>query len=211
MGLFLSMSGIMGSDEDSVVAALRTYAEDHEGSLQLTALALDDDGCLVVSGGVGGVTVLYPGDYFDWDNAAQHLSRRLGKPVFSFHIHDGDLWMYILYENGQIVDQFNPLPDYWEELDDEERRSWKGNANEVASRIPGLMPEQIARYLVPWDDDVLETAQRRKAYPKDMFCYGDDWQLVDFMSKLGLDYPIDDRGAPHGTTYRFECHSGDVN
>ena len=211
MGLFLSMSGVVGGSEDSVVDALRTYAEENEGSLEEEELTTEDNGCLVISEGTGGVTVLYPGDFFDWDSAAQYLSKRLRQPVFSFHIHDGDLWMYSLYQNGEVVDQFNPVPDYWQELEDEERQSWKGNANAVARRVPGLAPEQIARYLVQWGDEVFEAAQRKKAYLTDQFYYGDDWQLVDFMGKLGLDYPVDDRGSPHGVTYRFKCKSGEAS
>jgi hypothetical protein len=142
------------------------------------------------------VTVLYPPDFFDWDSAAKYLSKQVGHPVFSFHIHDGDLWMFSLFENGEVVDQFNPVPDYWQELEDEERRSWQGNATVVAHRVPGLAPEHISKYLVQWDDEVFDSAARKKAYPTDQFFYGDDWQLVDFVGKLGLDYPVDDRGVP---------------
>lgn len=209
MGLFLSMSGVVRGVEDSVVDALRKYAEENEGSLDKRALTTEDDGCLVVSEGTGGVTVLYPGDFFDWEDISQYLSRQLSRPVFSFHIHDGDLWMYLLFENGECVDQFNPVPEYWQELDDDERRSWQGNATEVARRIAGLAPEQISKYLVQWGDDVFEAAERKKAYLSDEFYYGDDWQLVDFMGKLGFDYPVDDQGAPHGITYLFRCKSGD--
>src|SRR5262245_29586847 len=211
MGLFLSMSGVVGGNKDSVVDALRTYAEDNDGSLEQAELTTEDDGCLVTSEGTGGVTVLYPGHFFDWDSAAQYLSKRLRKPVFSFHIHDSDLWMYSLYQNGEVVDRFNPLPDYWQELEDDERRSWQGDAAEVARHVPGLAPEQIANYLVPWGDEVFEASERKKAYPTDRFCFGDDWQLDDFMRTVGLDIPIDDRGAPHGVTYRLKCESGEAS
>lgn len=210
MGNFLSMSGIVGST-DNVVDALRKYAENFDGSLEDAELTTDDEGCLVVLEGLGGATVLYPSDFFDWDDATQYLSQQLRKPVFSFHIHDGDLWMYSFYEDGEVVDQFNPVPDYWGELEDHERQTWQGNATEVARRILGLAPEQIARYLVQWGDEVFEAAERKKAYPTDQFYYGDDWQLVDFMGKLGLSYPVDDQGAPYGITYRFECKPGEAS
>ncbi len=208
MGLFLAMSGVISADEDAVVVALRAYAETNNGLLEAEELTTEDNGCLVISEGVGGVTVLYPGDFFDWDGASEFLSERLGRPVFSLHIHDGDLWMYQLYDHGGIVDKFNPIPDYWGELDDYDRHTWLGDATAVAGLIPGLLPEQIAEYLVQWND-LLDSKERQKAYPSDQFYYEDDWQLVDFMGKLGLDFPIDDRGAPHGVTYRFECKSQD--
>jgi hypothetical protein len=203
MGQFLSMSGVVGGDEDSVVDALRAYAQATDSKLENADLTLDDYGCLVVSSGTGGVTVLYPGDFFDWDDAAKYLSKQLRRPVFSFHIHDSDFWMYSLFDKGEIVDQFNPLPDYWQELKDEERQTWYGNPAVVAQKVPGLAPEQIFNYLIQWDDEVTESAARKKAYPTDQFFYGDDWQLVDFMDKLGFDFPIDDQGLPHGVTYRF--------
>jgi hypothetical protein len=203
MGQFLSMSGVVRGRDDAVVEALRQFAEENNGSLKPASLTIEDKGCLVVSPGTGGVTVLYPGNFFSWDSASQFLSDRLETPVFSFHIHDSDLWMYSLFEDGEFVDQFNPVPDYWRPIDEDERQSWRGNAVEVARRIPGLKPAEIARYLVPWGDDVLEATERAKAYPTDRYYYGDDSQLVDFMGKVGLAYPIDDRGAAHGTTYRF--------
>jgi hypothetical protein len=210
MGQFLSMSGVIDSDEQSVVDALRAFAEENGGSLSEADLTLDDAGCLALSEGLGGVTVLYPADFLGWDRASDFLSRRLGKPAFTFHIHDSDLWMYSLFENGGVVDQFNPIPDYWAELDEDEQQTWRGNAAEVARRVPGLAPDQISNYLVPWSVEMSTAAVRRKAYPADRYYYGDDWQLLDFMDKLGLDFPIDDRGQPHGVTYRFECESGDV-
>jgi hypothetical protein len=205
------MSGVVNGDEDSVVDALRAYAEDHEGMLENADLTTEDDGCLVVSSGAGGVTILYPGDFFDWDSVSKYLSLNRGRPVFSFHIHDGDLWMYSLFDDGEIVDKFNPLPAYWQELEDDERLSWQGNATVVARQVPGLAPENISKYLVQWNDEVFDSAARKKAYPTDHFFYGDDWQLVDFMGKLGLDYPVDDRGVPHGVTYRFMCKAGEAS
>ena len=180
MGLFLAMSGIIGCTEDSVIHALRLYAEENGGSLEEVVLSMNDEG-------------------------------RLAQYLFSLHIHDGNLWMYVLYENGEIVDQFNPVPDYWQELDEAERLSWRGNVSEIVKRVPHLKQEQIANYLVQWGDEVFESDERKKAYPTDQYYYGDDWQLVDFMKQLKLDFPIDDRGEPHGITFRFKCEpAGDV-
>ena len=72
--------------------------------------------------------------------------------VFALHIHDEDLWMYILFSNGERVDQFNPIPDYWNaSLPADERRAWAGSAAVVAQTWPGVAPESIDNYLFEWD------------------------------------------------------------
>src|SRR5688572_28932335 len=160
MGMFLSMSGVIGGQPEEVRAALEQFARLRQGSLVAESLDTDNDECLVICPGKGGVTVMYPSAFMAWDHGSEFLSRQLGKPVFMFHIHDSDFWMYAFYENGEVVDQFNPMPDYWEELDDEERDSWKGSAAAVARRVPGLAEEQIARYLIRWGEELLESSER---------------------------------------------------
>ena len=204
MGTFLSMSGVVGADEDSVIAALEDFTGRRRGSIvEAPDLTVDDEGCLVVTTDAGGVTLLYPRNFMQWDECSAALSRTLGKPVFSFHIHDGDFWMYQLYESGSIVDQFNPVPDYWGEMDDDDPNAWCGNAEEVARCVPGVKPEQITNYLIRWRIEMLGASTVQKAYPTDKYGYGCDWQLVDFLQKLGFDFPLGDDGSPMGTTYRF--------
>jgi hypothetical protein len=163
------MSGVVGASEEAVLAALHDYAVDRRGSMDDAELTLHDAGCLVISECFNGVIVLYPDGFLGWDDAAGYLSARLNTPVFSFHIHDSDLWMYLLFERGEVVDQFNPMPDYWGELDADERRTWAGNPTEVAKCVPGLSVARIWKYLVPWDDEVFEADRRTKAYPTDRF------------------------------------------
>jgi len=209
MGLFLSMSGAIVSEHSQVEAALREYAVCHDGEMREEPLTPEDDECLIITEDVGGVTVVYPGDFIGWDAVSESLSKDLRKPVFSFHIHDGDFWMYVLFDDGSVVDRFNPVPDYWGRAGEEDCAQWQGNTREVARRVPGLSAESVSKYLIRWDDEVFESAERTKAYPDDEFCYGDDWQLVDFMKRLGLSYPIGDHGDAFGTTYRFVCRVDD--
>jgi hypothetical protein len=48
----------------------------------------------------------------------------------------------------------------------------------------------------------LEKEDIPKAYPTDEFAQ-EDWQLLDFMKKLKLPYPIDDDGNPKGQVYKL--------
>ena len=55
------------------------------------------DNLLITGGENGAVTVLYPKNFVGWVEGSNHLSASLGVPVVSLHIHDGDLWLYVLF------------------------------------------------------------------------------------------------------------------
>lgn len=189
MGMFLSMTSVVGKTKDEVANSLIKYAGRAGGGFEKADLSIDHYNCCVLEEANGNTTIFNPYAYLEWDESSEFISRDLNTPVFSFHIHDGDLWMYALFVNGQTVDQFNPIPDYWDEnIGDEEIQSWKGNAATIVKYISSVRREDIERYLVRW---VLDAEESKKAYADDEFVQ-EDWQLLDFMRKLGLPYPLND-------------------
>jgi hypothetical protein len=198
MGTFLSLSGIIGKTQAEVAHSLANYARAEGGDLQSEVLQINDENCCVLKELNENTTILYPFGYIEWDRSTEFISKDLNAPVFSFHIHDGDLWMYVLFVNGELVDQFNPIPDYWEDISEEEINSWKGNAETLAKYIPRLDAGDVERYLLRWD---LDTDQQ-KAYESDRYL-NEDWQLIDFMNKLGLPLPMDEQGTSSGITYKL--------
>lgn len=203
MGLFLALTGIAGANADEVEKALAVYAAKMSGTLTPASPGSRPEDLLVIlEASKQMVTVMYPADFMNWDEASAYLSQSLQRPAFSFHIHDGDLWMYTFFVNGEGADCFNPTPEYWGDISDEEMHQWTGHGETLCRHWPNLKGEQIEKYLIHWDlDDVGQ--QDRKAYPDDKFCIGQDWQLCDFMRKLGLTYPIDDNGHRLGKSYTF--------
>ena len=200
MGMFLSLSGVIGKKHNEVVNSLTNYTKSVEGGLVPENLTTNDDNCCLIEETHGNTTIFYPCDYPEWDKSSEFISKELKAPVFSCHIHDGDLWMYVFYYDGQIVDQFNPIPDYWDEnISEEEVESWKGNASIIAKYISGLNQKDIENYLVRWD---LDAEDNSKAYPNHEF-ENEDWQLSDFMKKVGLPYQIDENGNPKGQSYKL--------
>lgn len=199
MGLFLSASGIVSPDGKAVRDAITAYVANTGGTFEPCAGTTDDRNIGVLQATDATTTILYPDGFTDWDDLSKFLSLELKKPVFSFHIHDGDLWMFVAFDRGKEVAWFNPIPDYWEQIDNTERNLWAGNAQSVASLIPDLAAASIERYFVPWTDEVLATEQ--KAYDDDEFAIGVDWQLTDFMRRLGFVYPMDDTGTPTGESF----------
>jgi hypothetical protein len=202
MGEFLAMSGVAGRTRKDVARALREFASSKDGEMENAPAQAELFEHLIISGDEDGpVTVHYPSGFFGWDEASSFLSASLNAPVFSLHIHDGDLWMYVLFANGEEVDHFNPIPDYWSaEPSPEERSIWAGDAKIVA-RYWSVDPASVEKYLVTWD---LEDDDAGKAYESDQFPINECWQLTDFMRSVGLSYPIDDDGVIHGEWYRFQ-------
>jgi hypothetical protein len=187
MGLFLAVSGAVGVSEESAVSCLKNYAQQKNGDLCPDDGTTEFPDVLVTCSNKDRVTVVYPGDFLEWDDASRYLSEVLSCPVFSFHIHDGDLWMFTFFHKGKQVTQYNPTPEYWGEISDEEKEQWKGDAKLIASCIGNLKEADIVNYLKQWD---LEGDEGKKAYPDDEYPYVDCWQMCDFMKRIGLVYPI---------------------
>ncbi|WP_158826731.1 hypothetical protein [Mucilaginibacter lacusdianchii] len=103
-----------------------------------------------------------------------------------------------MFVSGEIKDQFCPIPDYWDDrVSQKEIERWKGNADTLVNYVPSVKKEAIENYLVRWDLD-----KEEKAYDDDEFT-NCDWQLVDFMRKLSLPYPIDENENVKGQTYKL--------
>ena len=110
--------------------------------------------------------------------------------------------MFLLFDKGRLVTQFNPLPEYWDDdISEEERASWRGDAATIAAHVPGITAGSIQPYFRHWDPDDEEPG---KAFPEDEFHYRDCWQLCDFLKRVGLRYPLDETGQALGDTYEFD-------
>jgi hypothetical protein len=202
MGLFLAASGVIGTDGAAVERSVCAFVNFHGGTFEPRPGTTDDPNIAVITQGGPNTTILYPRKFMGWDELSQHLSNDLQVPVFSFHIHDGDLWMFVLFDNGEKVMQFNPIPEYWEELDPADKAGWAGDAQAICQRIQSLCPDSINRYFVEWTDE--NCASGRKAYPDDEFAYGVDWQLTDFMRRVDLKYPVRNDGTLEGKTFHLQ-------
>lgn len=195
MGLFLAMSSVVGATRAEVESCVAAYVASRNGLLEVASSELSEDQEARLLETQAGVTFVYPDGFSEWDQLSAQLSVEVGKPVFSFHIHDGDLWMFVLFVDGEETVKFNPIPDYWEELEPEERATWLPSPDAVTQHVPGAKSERLAPYLVEWPVDGLPG----KAHPEDEFEFI-DWQVVDFMRELGFRYPEPGQGV----SYRFK-------
>ena len=201
MGNFISISGVIGKTQHEVMNSLATYAKSVKGELkQVDNIDSETANCCIINEANGNTSIFYPQWFNEFDAASKFISKDLNATAFALYIHDSDLWMYVFYNNGHEIDQFNPIPDYGGEgMSEEEIKSWKGDSYLIAKYVPYVKEDEIDKYLIRWG---LYNKEPIRAYPTDEYEQG-EWQLIDFMNKLKLPYPIDDRGKPIGTTYKI--------
>jgi hypothetical protein len=109
---------------------------------------------------------------------AAELSRAIGGPAIAFLEYDQAAWGYYLFNSGKMLDRFWNIPEVVEVPSSEFTADV-----ETVSRVFGARPESLAPYL----QHVTDSAG--KAFGDDEFALGDHWVRVDFMHRLGLQYP----------------------
>ena len=178
MGLFLQTAVVRNCDENTARTVLERLAPEKDWNLNVSE-------CRFVSNDKG-VQVLFNDWCSGYEEMAEVLSKEIGRDVLLLYIYDGDFWGYFFCENGVMLDQFMPIPDYFDEKNPVPDAS--GNAALIAERFH--VPEgDVAPYLTSWALDDLDGAET--AFKEDEFPFGDCWQMVDFAAKLGWPWPWD--------------------
>jgi hypothetical protein len=197
VGLFFSASAIYERKPTEVSCALAKFADKRNGAMVETGPKENSAEYLIIDCLKRNTFVMYPRDFFEWDRVSSFLSRELKTATLSLHVHDGDLWMYVLFVNGKVEDRFNPIPDYWAPISPRERAKWKGNTQKI-SKHWHVRADRVRKYLQFWSP----TGSGRRAYRGDKCTFGDPWQLIDFMKRLSLRYPVVEAGVS-GQLFEF--------
>ena len=187
MGLFLSMMACKTSNQKKVIDSLIECMSEKNIILksknETNHITGEENEFQVISIQKGWILV-FMSDVPD-EELAKNLSKKLNTPVFLFHIHNGDFWTYSLFITGELKDKHNPIPDYWKKINKKERQEWKGNP-EILAEIFNIPKESIEKYLIFWDDIEDED---KKAYSKDNYPIKNEWSMIDFQRKFGIEYP----------------------
>lgn len=178
MGLFLQTAIIPNCKEDAAKAAVRKVEQNTEFELIAADCQYKDYG--------NGVNILFNGSCFGYEGLAKALSKELEQPVLLLYIYDEDYWGYYLYEAGNERDCFNPMPDYFEEVSEQERKRVAGNGA-ILAKYFCVEEDAIKNYLTLWTEERMEH-YGEKAYPDDEFGQCDCWQMADFMKRIGFSY-----------------------
>jgi len=121
------------------------------------------------------------GDGFMGDLLAAELSRITAAPSIVFYEYDQATWGYALFEAGAESDRFWSIP----EVVEMDAALVRGTPARLSSLF-GVSHSDITPYLQHVDP---EFPEELKAFPEDEFALNDHWVRVDFMRRLGLEYP----------------------
>lgn len=194
MGLFLQTAIVPDCSETEVRNAVAAVAEKYSHELEAAGadesseyhiIELMPDDCRYQSA-ENGISILFNEDCIGYESLAGAISEELSKAVLLLYIYDGDYWGYFLYDKGLEIDRFVPMPDYFETVSADERRQMKGNADIIAKYFH-VDKASIEKYIVFWTDSMMRNYSA-KAYEDDEFGQCEDWQIADFMRKLGYPY-----------------------
>jgi len=58
---------------------------------------------------------------------AKSLSSKLKTTVVAMMVHDSDIFVYLFYEKGELIDQFDSKPDYFGPVSEAQKKEWRGN------------------------------------------------------------------------------------
>jgi hypothetical protein len=133
----------------------------------------------------GWTTVLWPGHFIPYADAAERLSATLGAVVAAVHAYDSDCWEQVVLDRGAVVDRYATDPRYLtstlEPLDVVAPR-WQGDPDAVAALL-GCSTRDIARHY--------RRNRRSRTF--------DDWGFVALWADQGIPWP----GAPTGLGRTF--------
>ncbi len=194
MGLFIQTAIIPGCEVSRVREAVENAAEwiDTLAPAQCCYKAVEH-----------GSIVLFNEDCCGYEELAIQLSDGLPSPVLLLYIYDEDFWGYYFYEKGVELDQFSPMPDYFEDCSPQEMQCCAGKSALLA-RYFSVEQGSIERYLRQWTQDMVVQYEEDegKAYPDDEFGQCDCWQMADFMRKLGFPYTFGEEETEPGQTVK---------
>ena len=79
---------------------------------------------------------------------AKVISKELSTTVFAFLDHDSDILIYYLYERGEIADEYNSNPDYFEPANEKTRKRCRGNPQAILKHcVSGTRLEDVDKIL----------------------------------------------------------------
>ncbi len=62
---------------------------------------------------------------------AKDFSTKLKTAVVAMMVHDSDIFVYLAFEKGELIDQFDSRPDYFGPVSEAHKKEWRGNFSKL--------------------------------------------------------------------------------
>lgn len=196
MGVFLYTAIVQNGNIENIRAGIQ------KASKKYSYMNIIPEKCEFINSDKG-VLVIFNERATVHETVAKVLSKEICLPVMLWFIYDSDGWGYFYCEDGVIKDLFSVWAEeakYMESLlnassqntdtllqnKDMLTEKYNNSAKFIAERFH-ININEIINYYIIWTDELIEDEEA--AYEDDEFTYGDCWQVVDFMRKLGFLFP----------------------
>ncbi|BEL04066.1 hypothetical protein Q0Z83_022570 [Actinoplanes sichuanensis] len=192
MGQFVTVSAFRVGDTAKVKDAAMSFFAARSWPAELVAAGepVVAEDVLIYAPVSGWTVIVWPG-YFTELAAVEFMSRELNALASTVRIHDGDYWSHTLLRDGDTLDRFATMPDYFtdEPAEVERLRAKYAGRPAVVAETTGSPMADVAPYLV--QADPVDESSAGKAFVDDEFDLDDPWVFVDFWRRLGPRYPDD--------------------
>ena len=175
MGLFFNVGIVKNCDSKKAECYLREWVGTNTTDIITKECKIEEqnESVLIELNGYG----------VDGEEFFKYVSKKNNDAVMYLYIHDGDFWGYFLYDKGEEIDFFNPIPDYFGE-DIEDIEKYKGNVDIIVKYF-NVNKEDVEKFLVIWPE---EDEYDEDCDDEECQYYFDEWGFVDFMKALGYEY-----------------------
>lgn len=177
MGLFLDVALLNGCNKDTAEQALKSWCAAKPKS------RIVPSDCQLEEQSKGTVIIFNDDDCFEQQEFCITFSKEHGMVAMHLYIYDGDFGAIIFTKTEKRLIAFPLFRITLKILTNKNGNVRNGNSNILAKEY-SICSKDIERYLVTWDED---DNGEDKAYPDDEYGHI-DWQMVDFMKKLGYHY-----------------------
>ncbi len=92
-----------------------------------------------------GWIAIFPSSHGQDTKVSAAISRRLKGEVLHTLLHDSDIFAYVYYRDGRLVDEYSSRPDYFGEVSPRKRRSLRGKPEELRGLLSDPADVQALR------------------------------------------------------------------
>lgn len=209
MGIFLNLASLYKVDKEKLKTEVENFFKNSGVKAKHTNKKKDDinehqDIVMYTDNESKWTVLFYTQGAVYGTRLSGFLSDKLNCLVSHIRVYDGDYWAHFYFKDGNVLDMFASIPDYFEQDQAQIERlknKYKANPSKIAVFYPGALdPADIEKYF----EHIDLNKSYSKAYSSDEHNLDDFWVFTDFWKKLGIVYPEIEENRPRDVVELLE-------